>query len=222
MPALPRILITAGPTREPIDAVRYVSNRSSGRLGLAIAHATAERGVPTTLLLGPIDGPADCSSHIGLRRFQSTADLQTQLHLHWPEHDLLIMAAAVADYRPVNPSTGKMRRVGSPCRIELEPTPDLLAEAASNARPEQRLVGFALEPTDRLAESASTKLHRKGVHAIVANPLETMDSPDIAATIYSSQVEPIATPARLSKAEFADWLLDQLAGLFNLNIPLRM
>lgn len=121
------------------------------------------------------------------------------------------MAAAVADYTPAAPLPGaKIRRSeGDPLTLELRPTPDLLAASSKVARPDQLMVGFALEPADGLKASATDKLRRKGVDLLVANPLETMESPDIEATLIAS--EPLKsfeqqTP-RLTKTQFAQWLL---------------
>src|SRR5690554_2027016 len=99
----PRVLITAGPTQEPIDSVRYLSNRSSGRMGLALTEAALHRGFSVTLLLGPVIMNSDPSNltTANVLRFRTTADLQRAIRQYWPKHDVLIMAAAVADYRPV-------------------------------------------------------------------------------------------------------------------------
>jgi phosphopantothenoylcysteine decarboxylase/phosphopantothenate--cysteine ligase len=189
------MLVTAGPTHEPIDAVRYIGNRSSGRTGLAIANAAAERGLPTTLLLGPIDYaslreglPQD--SHVRVIRFQTTSDLERLLHGEWPNHDVLVMAAAVADYRPkrrgdgvADAPAGKLRRRDVGLTLELESTPDLLAGLAGMTRPDQCVIGFALEPREALLDTAIEKMSRKHLDAIVANPLETMGSDVIEAIV---------------------------------------
>jgi len=209
-PAPPRLCITAGPTHEPIDEVRYLANRSSGRLGIALAEAAVNRGWPTTLLLGPtLLGSSD--TRITTHRFSSTADLGALLDRFAPECDCLIMAAAVADFRPIiDPGTPPKirRRDGKRLTLELEPTPDLLARAASNRHPGQCLVGFALEPRKTMIESAREKLRRKGVDLIVANPLETMDSQSIEAALIGNDAE--TAPGRLPKSEFAIWLLDRI------------
>ncbi|MCA9311079.1 MAG: hypothetical protein KDA21_07725 [Phycisphaerales bacterium] len=208
----PALLITAGPTHEPIDAVRYIANRSSGRLGVALADAAASRGWPTTLLLGPTPRePAH--TDVNLIRFQTADDLQVLLQQHLPTCDVLVMAAAVADFRPragADPHT-KVRRSESGLSLELEATPDLLAMCAGRRRPGQVLVGFALEPRDRLLASARDKLRRKGVDAIVANPLETMDADTIEAVVVTAQGETQA-PA-MDKRDFAPWLLDEVVRL---------
>jgi len=216
--APPRTLITAGPTQEPIDEVRYISNRSSGRLGIALASASIRRGWPTTLLLGPIghldDRIAD-ELGAGLVRFRTAADLGDRLRRAWPDHDLLIMAAAVADYRPKEQLTGKLRREADLIpTIELERIPDLIAGLAPMTRLDQVAIGFALEPAERLLESAREKLTRKALHAVVANPLETMDAAEIEATLVLPDGRELTpNPTRLCKDAFADWLLDRGAEL---------
>ncbi len=218
----PRLLITAGPTHEPIDRVRYLGNRSSGRLGIALAEHAADTGWHTTLLLGPTPRTprSPLHSHLHLHRFQTTADLETLLGVHFPLCDCLIMAAAVADYRPkqCQPASadGKLRRENQGLTLHLEPTPDLLAGCAAARKPGQTLVGFALEPRSRLLASATDKLTRKGLDLIVANPLETMDSDTIEATLLCRAAAPgtppsaDATPGPVTKEDFADWLLARI------------
>lgn len=206
-----RLLITAGPTHEPIDAVRYLANRSSGRMGLALAVAACRRGLPTTLLLGPVALKPPDSSHLRTFRFLTTADLQALLTTHWPQHDVLIMAAAVADYRPVlTDPAGKIRRQKRDLTLKLEPTPDLLAALAPLTRPDQTIIGFALEPEDELQAQAKAKLIRKGLDAIVANPLKTMDSDRITASVLLRTGGTLDPPADLDKPSFAEWLLDHM------------
>ncbi|QOJ01605.1 MAG: phosphopantothenoylcysteine decarboxylase [Phycisphaeraceae bacterium] len=209
---LTRLLITAGPTHEPIDDVRYLGNRSSGRLGVALADEAARRGWTTTLLLGPTAvTPSD--SRVAVRRFRTCAELQHLLDAEWPPADTLIMAAAVADYRPLPPATHpgepphKIRRADGPLTLTLEPTPDLLAHLAASRRPGQSIVGFALEPRETLFDAAADKLRRKGVDLIVANPLETMDSHDIDAIVLAREGPAIPPPGPMPKPAFARWLL---------------
>ena len=204
------LLITAGPTHEPIDAVRYIGNRSSGRLGVSLADEAARRGWRVTLLLGPTPlTPSD----VGVRtlRYRTTADLEGLLEKELPGCDVLVMAAAVADYRPrATPDqlAGKLRRESRAMIIELEPTPDLLAACSSRRRTGQVLIGFALEPEAELLASARRKLERKRVDAIIANPLETMESPDVRAiAVLRGGAERDAGPA-MPKAKFAGWLMD--------------
>lgn len=200
-----RILLTAGPTREPIDSVRYLSNRSSGKMGLSLAQAGIDAGHGVTLLLGPI-GDVTIDPKINVHRFESCADLEQLLDTHWPEHDLLIMAAAVADYRPTKIAPGKLAR-GDAMTLELEPTPDLVQQAASNKQVHQHIVAFALEEPAVLIERATQKMQRKSVDAIVANPLQTMDSPDITATWLTARGDRTSLPA-MGKMDFARQLID--------------
>lgn len=205
-----RLLITAGPTHEPIDAVRYIGNRSSGRLGIALADRAAATGWSVTLLLGPT-GLTPADSRVAVRRFRTTAELDALLRSEFPASDALIMAAAVADYRPkAAPGLlgGKFKRGDRPLTLELEPTPDLLAGIASGKRPDQLVIGFALEPADRLIESATAKLNRKGLDMIVANPLATMESEAIDATILWSGGRRQPTGGPIPKDRFASMLLD--------------
>jgi phosphopantothenoylcysteine decarboxylase / phosphopantothenate---cysteine ligase len=210
---VPKVLITAGPTHEPIDAVRFIGNRSSGRMGTALALESARRGWDTTLLMGPAPiTPTDTA--VRLLRFRSCADLQALLREHAPKADVLIMAAAVADYRPrVDPAFfgGKFRRKNERLTLELEPTPDLLAEVAGSRRPGQLLVGFALEPRDELLESARAKLERKRVDMVVGNPLETMDSATVEAIVVLADGSEVRTPGAMTKDAFAPWVMDLIA-----------
>lgn len=204
------MLITAGPTHEPIDAVRFVGNRSSGRLGVALADEAARRGWSVTLLLGPV-GVAPTDPRVKVERFRTCADLQGLLARHTPGMSVLIMAAAVADYRPkVDPSFfgGKFRRLSTNLTLELEPTPDLLAEVSARRVPGQYLVGFALEPREELLASARSKLERKGVDLVIANPLETMDSPAIEAIALARDGTQTRTDGTMPKGEFAAWLME--------------
>jgi phosphopantothenoylcysteine decarboxylase / phosphopantothenate---cysteine ligase len=210
-----RVLITAGPTYEPIDAVRFIGNRSSGRMGIALARACAHHGLMPTLLLGPVDDAVvdslgSAAADVALHRFHTTDELAALLALHWPEHDVLIMAAAVADFRPRIREAGKRKRADGPISLELEPTPDLLAMTAESSRPEQRRIGFALEPADTLERAALAKLERKGLDAIVANPLSTMDSANVTATVFRKDGTTLRPPPDSTKQHFAEWLIDHL------------
>lgn len=201
------MLITAGPTREPIDAVRYLSNRSSGRLGLALAGAARRAGWSVTLLLGPVE--VEPPEGVALHRFETAGQLEALLAEHFPRCDVLVMAAAVADYRPVSAEAGKLDRRGGKRTLELEPVPDLLARCAEEKRAGQRVIGFALERPEELAERAQRKLREKGVDAIVANPLATMDGDRIEAALMGRDGS-VDRPGAMSKAEFAAWLVERI------------
>lgn len=213
-------LVTAGPTHEAIDAVRYIANRSSGRMGAAIAHEAASRGHPTTLLLGPvsIDPPA-C---VRCLRFTSAADLERLLATEASLADVIVMAAAVADFRPAAAAVAVNSKIerGTGLSIDLEPVPDLIRGVAARRRAGQRLVGFALEEPAKLDDRARRKLSTKDLDAVVANPLATMDSPSIAGTLYLRDgrvlVPPVAGPAEVTampKVAFASWLVDVMERL---------
>ncbi len=208
LPRLPRVLITSGPTHEPIDRVRFLGNRSSGRFGSALADVAAAQGHRTVVLQGPVKF-SPLRTDVEVRNFSTCSDLQTLLRQSTGGFDILIMAAAVADYRPKpNPalSGGKFRRTNAPLTLELEPTPDLLAEVSATRQPGQLLVGFALEPRADLLESARAKLERKRIDMVVANPLEAMDSPEAEVTVVYADGR-VTELGMLSKAEHAPKVL---------------
>ena len=203
-----RICITAGPTREPIDAVRFISNRSSGRLGADLARAAVEAGHQVTLLLGP--GLRRIVTGARIERFESAADLERLLETHFPDCDVLIMAAAVADFRPSTSATGKLPMDKRPQDLHLEPTPDLAALMVRRRRADQRVIAFALEQPDQLHKRANQKLAAKGVDAIVANSLATMDS-DRIDPVWLTATGTCQALGRMSKRRFARWLIGELA-----------
>ena len=204
-----KILVTAGPTREPIDAVRVLSNRSSGLMGVAVAAEAAQRGHETTLLLGRgATHRPDASIHC--RPFDTAAELADLLRTCFPQADMLIMAAAVADFIPEPTDRGaKMSRHDGPCTLTLHPAPDLVADVAAGKRPDQTIIGFALEPAADLPERAAAKLAQKGLDAIVANPLEAMESTQISGMFISADGQIVYAPTDLPKNKFAIWLLNQ-------------
>jgi phosphopantothenoylcysteine decarboxylase/phosphopantothenate--cysteine ligase len=160
-----RVLVTAGGTREPIDPVRYLSNRSSGRQGHALAEVAAELGGDVTLVTA-----SDLPTPTGVSAFrvETAAEMADAVLKHSGGADLVVMAAAVADYRPAAVAARKLRRAEGAPAIRLVPTLDILAELARRRHPGQVLVGFAAE-TDALAERATAKLAAKGVDMMVAN-----------------------------------------------------
>ena len=206
-----RLLITAGPTREPIDAVRFISNRSSGRMGVALADAAAEAGHEVTLLLGPVLVMAQLRDRVRVERFSSSDELQALLEQEFPGCDALVMAAAVADYKPLRTVEGKLQREGGPkeLTLQLQPTPDLVAGVAKTKRAGQKVVAFALEEAAHLEGRAVEKMRRKGVDAIVANPLATMEAGGVTPVLLTARGKRLA-PGTLSKADFARWLVEQL------------
>jgi len=206
-----RILITAGPTREPIDDVRFISNRSSGQMGFALADAAATAGHDVTLLLGPVLMPPSVADRVRVERFNTTADLEALLVEYFPRCDVLIKAAAVADYRPTKRVPGKTPR-GAGLSIHLEPTPDLVAQCAKIKRPDQTIIAFALEDPLVLETRAVEKMKRKKVDAILANPLQTMDAGDIEPILFYANGKRDA-PGHMTKRELAKWLVSKVETL---------
>ncbi|MFM7261888.1 MAG: phosphopantothenoylcysteine decarboxylase [bacterium] len=201
-----RVLVTAGPTEEPIDEVRFLGNRSSGRMGVALAHAFADAGVEVRLALGPIRVAPPTHDRVAVLPFRTSHDLEELLVRELPAADVVVMAAAVADYRPQRVEVGKLRRTGDGLHLQLESVPDLLATTLAHRKPGARVFGFALEPTERLRSSALEKLERKALAGIVANPLETMDAADIDGTLFLRDGRVLHPVGRLSKDDFARWL----------------
>ncbi len=169
-----RVLVTAGGTREPLDSVRFLGNSSSGRMGLALAEAARERGAAVTLLAANV---ALASSPAIVRRDVATAaELERACREAFPACDVLLMAAAVADFRPVAPRADKIKKAGQTgMTIELEATTDVLATLAAARREGQTLVGFAAEHGERAVELARRKLVEKGLDAIVVNDISRDD-----------------------------------------------
>jgi len=159
-------LITAGPTREYLDPVRYLSNASTGRMGTALAEAARRAGHRVTLVLGPVEiVPPEVDD---LVRVTSAREMFEAVEARFEACDAFLAAAAVADYRPAAPSAEKIRKTAAPRTLVLEPTPDILAEMARRRRPGQVLVGFCLESED-LEARARAKLEAKGLDLVVAN-----------------------------------------------------
>jgi phosphopantothenoylcysteine decarboxylase/phosphopantothenate--cysteine ligase len=159
------IVITAGPTREPIDPVRYISNRSSGKQGHAVADEAAARGAAVTLVT-TVDRPAPRGAEVV--RVDTAAEMAEAVLAAAGAADVVVMAAAVADFRPVQAADQKVKKADGPPELVLEPTTDILAGLGARKRPGQVLVGFAAETTDVRANAAD-KLERKGADLVVAN-----------------------------------------------------
>ncbi len=152
-----RFLITAGPTREYLDPVRFISNPSSGRMGLALARAALGRGHKVTLILGPVHARLPQKARI--IHVQTTDQMARACFKHFPRADCLLMAAAVCDYQPTKLRTTKIKKSSAPLTLKLKPTTDILAQLARRKR-RQLLIGFALETNDPQA-NALAKLKKK-------------------------------------------------------------
>jgi len=209
------VLVTAGGTREPIDAVRFVGNRSSGRMGFALAAEAARRGAAVTVIAANVALPRDP----GVRY----VDVETAAQLHaacleaFESADVLLMAAAVADYRPAAPSTGKIKKdaAGETLALELERTADVLSALSERRRAGQLLVGFAAEHGAAAVDHGRRKLDAKRLDAVVVNDVAQpgigFDAPDNEVTIVTRDGEH-AVP-RASKAEVARAILDTILSL---------
>lgn len=208
-----RVLVTAGGTREPIDPVRFMGNRSSGRMGLALAAAAARRGADVTLIAANVALPEPA----GIRRIdvETTAQLAEAVEAEFAASHVLLMAAAPADFRAAQPATGKLERGKDGLDLHLEPTEDVLAGLAAIRTPEQTIVGFAAEHGGDVVERARDKLSRKGADLIVLNdvsdPTIGFDSNDNAVTLIDATEE---TDIPLSsKDHIADTILDRVEAL---------
>lgn len=166
------ILITAGPTREAIDPVRFISNNSSGKMGYALAKAAAYRGADVTL----ISGPTALTPPVGVNYIavKTAAEMKTEVDNNFSKSDITIMAAAVADYRPLQTNSEKLKKSTGNLKVELTRTTDILAEIAKNKRKDQLVVGFAAESQNLLA-NAQKKLEEKAADFIIANDISLPD-----------------------------------------------
>ncbi len=163
------VLVTAGPTHEPIDAVRYIGNRSSGRMGMALAAVARDLGARVTLLLGPTELAAP--DGITVERFETTEELRASTLERAPSAEVVIMSAAVADFRPRSPEVGKRKKADGLPELLLEATPDILAELGARKPDGQLLVGFALEAgsDDQVEQESIRKLDAKALDLVVGN-----------------------------------------------------
>lgn len=163
-----RVLITAGPTCEDLDPVRFITNRSSGKMGYETARAALHMGAQVTLVTGPVSiTPPPGAQVVPVR---SAREMRDAVLAAAPEQDIIIKAAAVGDFRPVSSSGSKIKKSGNAQMVELTENPDILAEVCARRRPGQVIVGFAME-TEDLLKNAQKKLEKKGADMIVANDL---------------------------------------------------
>lgn len=203
-----RILVTAGPTREAIDPVRFLSNRSSGKMGYALVQAALDVGAEVVL----VSGPVALTPPSGLVEFVpvvSAADMADAVRARFGACDAAIFCAAVADYRPAHPAKSKIKKREGALVLELERTEDILASCGMRKREDQILVGFAAE-TDDLEENAMRKLVRKNADWIVANDVAKTDrgfaGDDNAATLFARDGRRIELPLQ-SKTTLARAIL---------------
>jgi phosphopantothenoylcysteine decarboxylase/phosphopantothenate--cysteine ligase len=210
-----RVLVTAGGTREPIDAVRYIGNRSSGRMGFAVAHEAAGLGADVVVVAANVDLPR--VQHVRYVDVQTAAELQAQTEAEFGGCDVLVMAAAVVDFRPAHVHDGKLKKTGGQedLEVRLERTPDILAGLAARKRAGQTVVGFAAEHGKGALGYGRDKLARKGLDAIVVNDVGQVgigfDAPDNEVTIITADGE--RHVPRAAKAEVARTLLGEVRRL---------
>ena len=209
-----RALVTAGGTREPIDSVRYVGNRSSGRMGLALAAEAARRGAEVTLIAANVSLAPPEGVHV--IEVETAAELEAAARSEFQGADVLLMAAAVADFRPADPDGTKISKEGRErLTIDLEPSTDVLAALSTERRPGQTLVGFAAEHGEGGLARARAKLERKGLDAVVVNDISRAD---IGFDARENEVAIITRAgerevARGPKSEVASAILDEVEAL---------
>src|SRR5580658_5725653 len=205
------VLVTAGGTREALDPVRYLGNRSSGKMGYALAEAAQSRGAKVILISGPsaLHPPVYCE----LVKVTSAEEMRRSVLARMEESTLVIKAAAVAYYRPSKVSEQKLKRTG-PLTLELEPTEDILAEVVRRRRPGQLIVGFAAETENRM-ENGRAKLLRKGADAIVVNDVAGESAgidADLNAATFLTATTSIELP-EMPKRKLAERILDEIVAL---------
>jgi phosphopantothenoylcysteine decarboxylase/phosphopantothenate--cysteine ligase len=209
-----RVLVTAGGTREPVDAVRFVGNRSSGRMGFALAEEALRRGAQVTVIAANVGLPR--AAGISYVDVKTAEDLRRATLEQFQQCDVLLMAAAVADYRPAQPEAAKIERQRHErLSLELLPTEDVLAEVAAQRRPDQTVIGFAAEYGAAGIERAREKRERKMVDAIVVNDISQesigFEADENEVTVVTASGE--SQIPRQSKGQVAALLLDRLQEL---------
>jgi phosphopantothenoylcysteine decarboxylase/phosphopantothenate--cysteine ligase len=209
-----RVMVTAGGTREPIDSVRYLGNRSSGRMGFALAERAARRGAEVTAIAANVSLPAPPG--VTVIAVETAAELKAACEDRFDATDVLLMAAAVADFRPREPASHKLKKNAGAPRLELEPTDDVLSALSGRRRPDQVLVGFAAEHGDGAIDYAREKLQRKRLDAIVVNDISQpgigFDAPDNEVTILARDGSEHRL-RRSRKEHIADGVLDEVEKL---------
>jgi phosphopantothenoylcysteine decarboxylase/phosphopantothenate--cysteine ligase len=207
------LLVTAGPTQEPWDEVRYLSNRSSGKMGYALAEAASRRGARVILVTGPthLDPPAG----VQVERVRTAEQMAQAVLRHFEQATVTLMAAAVADFRPADVQPQKIKKQGGIPTLILDPTPDILAMLATRRRPEQVVVGFAAE-TENLLVNAAAKLREKRLDFIVANDLSQpgagfdVDTNIVTLVFPDGHTKPLE---KMSKLDVAQRILDEVVAI---------
>jgi phosphopantothenoylcysteine decarboxylase/phosphopantothenate--cysteine ligase len=204
------VLLTSGPTQEPIDSVRFLTNRSSGKMGAALARAALLMGAEVTVVTGPVKEPLPLQAKIV--HVTTAEQMLEQARRPASQADIIIGAAAVADYRPSAPLKGKIRRSGDPLHLDLVPNPDVIAELAKAAQKGAKVIGFAAEPDNGL-ETAAQKILRKGLSAIAVNDISRIeigfDADQNELTLIQADGSKASSGLR-SKLACALWLLERI------------
>jgi phosphopantothenoylcysteine decarboxylase/phosphopantothenate--cysteine ligase len=209
-----RVLVTAGGTREPIDSVRFIGNSSSGRMGLALARAARARGAEVSVIAANVT--LDPPTGMLWRAVSTAEELRLACEEQFPRCDVLLMAAAVADFRPASPAEGKIKKAGrESLQVELEPTTDVIAALAEQRRSDQTLIGFAAEHGERAIEHGRAKLSGKHLDAVVVNDISRTD---IGFEVDANEVTILTSASarhvpRASKTEIAGAILDTVQEL---------
>ena len=207
------ILVTAGRTEEPLDAVRYIGNRSSGKMGYALAEVSRRRGARVLLVTGPTSLEAPCG--VVVERVRTAGEMADKVQSYLGETSIVLMVAAVADFRPAEVQSEKIKKQQGPLTLRLEPTRDILSEIARRRRPEQIVVGFAAE-TDHVIENAAAKLQAKHLDLVVANDVTQEGAgfetnTNIVTLLFADgRRKPLE---RMSKLDVAHHILDEVVGL---------
>ncbi len=208
-----RVVVTAGPTREAIDPVRFISNHSSGKMGVAVAQAAWRRGADVDLVAGPLAVPSPAG--VTVHHVASTEDMAAMVAKLLPASDVLVMAAAPADFRPASAATQKIKKANAPPAIELTNTPDILASTIGARRPGSVIVGFALETNDVVA-NGKAKLAAKDLDLVVINDATEAGAGFGVDTNRVTLVSRRGGDERLplmSKSDVADAILDRVEQL---------
>ncbi len=207
------VLITSGANHEPIDPVRFIGNRSSGKMGYALAKEALDRGAKVTVVTGPAEVAPPLAAHVV--HVQTAIEMRDAVLKHLPEADFVIGAAAVADYRVAEPSRSKRKKDGKALALQLVENPDVIAETALRKRDDQIVAGFAAETND-LIENAKTKLRKKNLDLIVANEVGGKNSAFGADASRASLITPdgkIDALPLLAKSALAEQIFDRLLAL---------
>ncbi|HIU75801.1 MAG TPA: bifunctional phosphopantothenoylcysteine decarboxylase/phosphopantothenate--cysteine ligase CoaBC [Candidatus Pelethocola excrementipullorum] len=204
-----RIMVTAGPTQEPVDPVRYLTNHSTGKMGYAIARMAAYRGAQVTL----VSGPVNLSAPIGVETISvlTAEEMFEAVTRNFADQDIVVKAAAVADYKPAKISDEKVKKSDSQMALEMTRTRDILKYLGENKRPDQFLCGFSME-TERMIEHSKAKLEKKHLDMIAANNLKVTGAgfgTDTNVVTLISKEEIVELPC-MSKEEVADQILDAI------------